>query len=166
MGLFGVSNSDLLLELKAIRKQADRMERSLTTIGPYLGRIDRRTKQILTRLLSPGQLALTVTGENGVSLKFQIQLPAPPTTPNDIVKGLLDVSVAGVALPSIDTSPGQSTVDAIGFEGADNDAVDVRYVYVDDAGNESGVSTLSITLTDTLAPPTPGALGLTVTEET
>jgi len=57
-------------------------------------------------------------------------------------------------------------LEAAGFECADNAEVFVSLVDIDDAGNRSAAREQTFTVTDTMAPPVPGTIGLEVTGET
>lgn len=130
----------------------------------------QESNQLLGRLLErlrllpqPGPLSISVTKENGSMLTFTVQLPAEPIGFNDIASGELTVTIAGGAPAVMPTTKGQTEV--AGLTGNDNDSVSLSFVYIDDAANRSYPSTFSDTLKDSIAPPQPGALGITVTGE-
>lgn len=95
-------------------------------------------------------------------LQFKIVLPPPGAA--DVVGRDLTV-VIGSGEPTLQTLDGDA-LEATGFEGNDNDSVTATLVDVDDAGNHSPPSTAQTTLTDTIPPPAPEALGFVVTGET
>ena len=119
----------------------------------------------LRDLPDPGPLSLTVTQELGTMLQFKIVLPALPDPPGDIASGLLKVTIGDGAEQSFATAKDQLEVP--GLEGEQGQAVNASFVYIDDAGNPSADSSKleNIILADTIPPPSPGVLGLSVTAE-
>lgn len=116
---------------------------------------------------TPRRLQLVVTGEGQMAniLNFKINLPELPPEPNDIVSGELTLVIGEAAPQIIFTAKDQ--VEVLGFAGKQDDTVEAAYVFIDDAGNRSEQpSTLTVVLTDTIAPAVPGALGIVVTGET
>ena len=138
---------------------------SLTAYGRKIKRIEANTKWLVMRHITPGPL--TIKGQITMAdrIQFQVALPAPPETLNDISHGKLTVDIPGeeqIVLDSLTLD--QETVGP--FEGPQDSEVTLSFVYVDDAGNESEPSEATVTLIDTFPPPAPGALGITVTGET
>ena len=191
MGFFSPNYRDVILQLKLARDQIvyaigslgdqledkDQVLAAICTLRKEVGQLGLQLAEINRRLLwiergfsRPGTLGLTVTAEENDMLRFEIQLPPLPSQPNDIDHGMLTVVITpeGGEPTTIGPRPvpaEATTVEDPEFLGPDNAAVDLSFTYVDDAGNESGASTLSVTLTDTIAPPTPGTLGLTEVSE-
>lgn len=94
-------------------------------------------------------------------LIFKISLP--PVGASDVVERRLTVTVGG-GDPIVATM--DPTVDTTGeLAGNDNDAVHAELIDVDDSGNQSQPSTLDAVLTDTIPPPQPGAMGITMIRE-
>jgi len=90
-------------------------------------------------------------------LIYGVALPAPGAP--DVVKRTLKVTINGEA---------KDDVDAVGAEikANDGDKVSLVLVDTDDAGNESLPSApFEFTAVDTIAPPAPGAVGVTLLRE-
>ena len=96
-------------------------------------------------------------------LQFKLQLPTP--TVSDVVAQEVSVTInAGNPIILILT-PGSEVVDAQ-FEGATGAEVATTLVDIDSSDNRSEPRNLVFVLTDTIAPPQPGEIGLTVTGQT
>ena len=128
--------------------------------------INRLTLEIealtrVIRLKTPGLVTIAIQSEDGEMLQFVLNLP--PAGAADVIARELTVAIGTNAsvtfnlLGTADVSEGMS--------GADNDPVTGTLVDIDDAGNRSEPRTFSFVLTDTIPPPTPGEVGLTVTGE-
>lgn len=94
-----------------------------------------------------------------MGLVYQLILP-PPGAP-DVVKRTLKSTVNGVEQPDVDivSDPFEVTF-------ADNDSVTLSIVDTDDAGNVSPPSEpFAFTATDTIAPPQPGQVGVSLLRE-
>lgn len=109
----------------------------------------------------PGPLRLTVISEDRDMLQFKLVLPAPGAP--DVVSRELSVKVGEGDAVVQPLAP--DALEVVGFEGADNAVVAVSLVDIDDAGNRSEAREQQFTLTDTIAPPQPGEIGLQVTAE-
>ena len=120
--------------------------------------IKRLTKVL--RLKRPGLVFLTIKNEVNDMLFFQLTLPAPGAS--DVIKRTLTTQIGSASPVSIDLAVADSVPE---MSGADNDVVQGYLVDVDDAGNSSDPSSFSFVLTDTIPPPAPGQVGLTVTRE-
>lgn len=92
-------------------------------------------------------------------LVYSIVLPEPGAP--DVVKRTLKVTTAGVAQPDVDvTAPGVELKFEQGVE------VTLALVDTDDAGNESPISeSYTFTTADTIAPPQPGLVSLSLVRE-
>jgi hypothetical protein len=101
-----------------------------------------------------------LTKEENDMLFFEFELPAPGAS--DVVTRKLTVKVGSADASTVDLAVGAASPE---FSGADNDVVEGSLVDVDDAGNSSEPSNFSFVLTDTIAPPLPGQVGLKVTRE-
>lgn len=112
----------------------------------------------------PGILRLAVYSEESDMLKFKLT-PIPAPGAPDVVRRELTVTVADGAPTLIELAPDQTEATSDTFVGNDNDRVLTSLVDIDDAGNRSPAREQEFTLTDTIAPPEPGAIGLEVTEE-
>ena len=109
----------------------------------------------------PSFIFLEVYKEENDMLKFKLVLPEPKA--KDVVSRELSTTVAqGIADLKV---VGPTDVDIVGFEGNQDDAVEVTLTDIDDAGNRSETRVQSFILVDTIAPPQPGEIGLVVTEE-
>lgn len=96
-------------------------------------------------------------GESENMLVYGVVLPAPGAP--DVVKRTLKITINGEA---------KDDVDAIGAEikANDGDKVSLVLVDTDDAGNVSLPSApFEFTAVDTIAPPAPGAVGVTLLRE-
>lgn len=92
-------------------------------------------------------------------LHYVVLLP-PPSAP-DVVNRRLSVNGSDFNINPNMTEFG-------GFSGSDGDSVFVRVVDIDDATptpNESPPREMTFTLTDTIAPPQPGEIGLRIVSE-
>jgi len=94
-------------------------------------------------------------------LHFRIVLPPP---------GASDVTARELAYQIGDGEQVIETLEAsatelAGLSGNDNDQVVVSLTDIDDAGNRSEPREQTFTLTDTIAPPQPGEMGLIVDSE-
>lgn len=94
-------------------------------------------------------------------LQFVINLPGVGAA--DVVERRLTVTI-GAGEPQL-LNPATDATESIELSGNDNEPVHAELVDVDDAGNVSQPSTLDAILADTLPPPAPGAMGITVTGE-
>lgn len=111
----------------------------------------------------PGRINLVVLSEgNDGMLNFKLVLPTPGAP--DVIGRELTYAI-GTAEPTTVALAAAATEYA-GLSGNDNDAVAVSLVDVDDAGNRSEARSQTFTLTDTIAPPQPGELGLVIESET
>jgi hypothetical protein len=113
------------------------------------------------RLRKPGPIFVRVYEGEDSMLKFVLVLPQKGAA--DVVQRELTVQV-GEGDPVV-VSLGGDEVESGTFEGEDGDSVSGSLVDVDDAGNKSEAREFSFVLVDTVAPPTPGEVGLKVTEE-
>lgn len=129
-----------------------------------LGRIEKRLYEI-ARLLRvppmPAPLKLNLKGQVGLMLHFEVTLPPPGAA--DVVSREFSIAIGEGEVSIITLEP--TAVSAGPFEGNDNDVIKLTLVDVDDAGNRSEARSQELVLTDTLAPPQPGEMGLVVTSE-
>lgn len=129
------------------------INRTLTKFLPHLKRIAGAER--------PGVIYLQTRSQEGTMLTFDIVLP--PATASDTTKGELAVTIGNAEPQVIETAVGQERV--TGLSGEDGAPVSASFVFIDDANNRSEPSTLEAVLTDTIAPPQPGSLGIEVTGE-
>ena len=115
----------------------------------------------LLRLRQPGLVFLKVVSEEGTMLKFKVALP-PPGAP-DVVSRNLSLTIGDEETMMV-TLPG-SALESEEYIRAEGTVITGSLSDVDDAGNVSPARDFSLTLVDTIAPPMPGEVGLTVTEE-
>ena len=137
----------------------------LSLLSKLLKALNELTKAIqaatkILRLKRPGLVFLKLTKEENDMLFFTLELPAPGAS--DVVTRKLSVKVGSADAVSVDLAIGDAVPE---FSGNDNDVVEGYLVDVDDAGNGSLPSEFSYVLTDTIAPPAPGQVGLKVTRE-
>lgn len=116
---------------------------------------------VYERPAMPGIIILLVTFQENEMLKFKLVLPAPGAA--DVVKRELSVKIADA--DAVLAELAADALEADGYEGQDDDAVEVSLVDIDDAGNRSEARVQTFTLADTIAPPVPGEIGLVVTAE-
>jgi hypothetical protein len=101
--------------------------------------------------------SVTLLGEDNGMLKYQLVAPEPGAP--DVVSRELTITVDGVQAEVMEFAyPG----DAPQFSVDDNAEVMLTLIDTDDAGNRSAPSeSFTFTATDSVAPPAPGALGVT-----
>jgi len=114
----------------------------------------------ILRLRKPGRVFLVVRKEDSM-LKFVLVLPEPGAV--DVVTRRLLVQINGAEPLTYDLA--SSTLESEELSGDDNDTITGSLVDVDDSNNSSEPRDFEFILTDTIAPPLPGELGLRVTEE-
>jgi len=113
-------------------------------------------------LAKPGIMKLAQTRQgDGKMLFFTLTIPPPGAA--DVVKRELTVKI-GDAEPTV-VELATDVVVSEEMSGNQDDVVLASLVDTDDAGNVSPAREQSWTLTDTIPPPEPGELGLTVTRE-
>lgn len=131
-------------------------------IGYHRGFLKTTYKAVVSLGLAPskpGATKLHTTAEVRDMLKFVIVLPEKTAEEFDVVSRQVTIAINGVVAATLTAAATDTEVGP--FAGRDNDQIDVSVVNVDDAGNVSAVaSTLSTVLTDTFAPPAPGALAV------
>ncbi len=113
------------------------------------------------RLKKPNVVFIKIVSQEGNMLKFKLLLP--PAGAKDVVKRNLLVQI-GTGEPKTTFLDG-SAVESELLEGADNDAITGSLVDVDDANNASEPRTFSFVLVDTIPPPQPGEIGVSVVSE-
>lgn len=109
----------------------------------------------------PGVIKLAEKSQEDSMLLFDLVLPAPGA--KDVVSRELEIKI-GEGEPVVSSLAADATL-ATGFQGEDNAVVLAKLTDIDDAGNRSPAREQSWTLTDTIAPPEPGEMGLNVTAE-
>jgi len=149
-------------KLAAMTTSAESIARSL--------RIIAESQQDIVKLLkravgapNPGSISIVYKGEDEMArLKFDVALPAWPAG-DEVVSGELTTVIGGVS-NVVPVAKGDAAV--VGLVGDQDAAVELSFVYVDNAGLKSAnPSTFSAVLVDTIPPPDAGALGITVTGE-
>jgi len=113
------------------------------------------------RFKKPGLVFLKVLSEEGDMLNFVLNLPAPGAA--DVVNRKLVVKIGDADAVEVELAGDALVSDS--YAGEQDAAVSGTLVDVDDAGNASEPSEFAFTLADTIAPPKPGDIGLTVTAE-
>jgi hypothetical protein len=110
----------------------------------------------------PGVVKLFTISQGADSmLKFKLTLPPPSAA--DVTTVELKTKIGDADEFIAHYPAAQAEVD--GFEGFEGVPVLVSLVDIDDAGNRSEAREQSFTLSDTIAPPQPGEVGLVVTGE-
>jgi hypothetical protein len=116
----------------------------------------------------PASIRLRVVSEDesmaGV-LNYDVIIDLSNQSP-DVVRGELTVEGTSSGEPFTETitvAPDQGSV--TGLMGDQDSQVNLSFVWVDDADNQSESVGLSATLKDTIPPNAPGGLGITVTGE-
>lgn len=141
--------------------QKKRLKRLEETIREGLGEVAKQLRMTRHVCSRPGPLSARITREFDMGLYFVISLP--PIGAADTVTRQLSVAIAGgTALVSF---PALEAADSEEYFGEQNDSIEAKLVDIDDVGNRSQPSVLEAVLTDTIAPQTPGALGVRVTRE-
>lgn len=105
----------------------------------------------------PGLMKVTHPTEKDGMLVYKAQLPALPDPIGDIVKQRLAVTADDA--PVLNVELDLTATESPEFKVADNAAVKLSLVYIDDAGNVSAPSEQSFTAVDTIPPDAPGAFG-------
>ena len=98
-------------------------------------------------------------------LKFKVLLPAfdaANANDDDVATRKLTVTVGSGTAINVDAAATDTEVVNDLFVGNAGDLVSLSLVDVDASGNASPASTGTVTLADTIAPPTPGSLGAEV----
>ena len=135
------------------------LSKLLIAIQRLIKAIDANTKVL--RLKRPGLVFLVLTREENNVLFFVLDLPTPGAS--DVVTRELSVQIGSNAPQNITLT--RDALVSAELSGNDNDIVQGSLVDIDDAGNSSDASNFSFVLLDTIAPPNPGAVGLTVIRE-
>ena len=110
---------------------------------------------------APGLVFIKVVREENGMLIFKLALPV--TGASDVVKRTLVVKVGEAEPQTIELK--SSATETEELSGNDGETVVGTLVDTDDAGNDSPASEFSFVLTDTIAPPKPGEVGLNVLRE-
>jgi hypothetical protein len=160
---------DIVEAINASAKSRDyRLEllvASVNNIAAVLKRFFRPPNPGRLKLIMVAEIPRTGDTQMVDIIAFKVQLPDPPTEPNDIVNGQLTVQIGGADPQVIITAKDQ--IEVIGLSGEQDSTVNLAFVYIDDSGLISREpSTLVGTLIDTFPPPNPGVLGLIITGET
>jgi hypothetical protein len=166
--------SDALCEIRAglgrVQAQQSQLLRNQATLARNQQLIWDRLETI-ERLIKcgyqPGEVTVTITGERsveGMADKIQFDVNLPPKAAPDVVNRELTVDF-GDGNPNVFELSGDENV-VTGLEGDQDSTVNLALVDIDDAGNRSEASTASATLVDSVAPPKPGELGVTIIGET
>lgn len=173
MGLFTGPSSESVNDLALAIRQHSATQ---TGLGSELSRITRVLEGIRKELEElnshwppnrPGLLTLRMLAErmDGM-LTFVVTVPAEPESQAaEVVSREASVTV-GDGLTQTSALEGSGDAEVGPFEGAQDTAVTVSVVNIDDAGNRSEPRTQSFVLVDTIPPAAPGEIGLRVTGET
>lgn len=113
------------------------------------------------RLRKPGVVFIKKISQEEDMLKFVLSLPTAGAA--DVVARKLSVKIGEADVALIDLPA--DALETAELSGAEGSPVVGSLIDVDDAGNESTPSEFSFVLTDTIAPPQPGSVGLRVTAE-
>jgi hypothetical protein len=125
--------------------------------------IDAVLRDILLRCSNPGLLRISITGEDPMADKILFQVVLPPKSAPDVVRRELTVSFADGSQDVIELSADATSSDTL--KGDQDSEISVSLVDIDDAGNRSEPSLAAFELLDTVAPPAPGELGLSIVGE-
>ena len=153
-------------ELGAITVLETRLTSLVTVVqlhAKHIRAIEEALEQLATTVPAPGKVILRVVAEVNNMLKFELDLP--PISAPDVIKRSLAVTIGSGTTIDLSPDPAAATISDERFVGQDNDQVTIVLTDTDDAGNVSPASTTTIILTDTIAPPEPGAVGLRVVAE-
>lgn len=112
------------------------------------------------RLRKPGPVFLYLFNETDGMLEFKLLLP--PAGAQDVVTREVRLMLGDTPVEfTLDKNDRETGI----YQAEDNTVISGSLVDVDDAGNRSEVREFSFTLTDTIAPPQPGEIGLEVVGE-
>lgn len=164
MWLF-TSNAEKFIALATQRdKVLETQQCMLELMEQKFARLEQLVFDLQLKLGPSDPVRIVITGENAMAdlIQFKVVLPA---------KSAPDVSFREVTLIINDGTPDirNLAADALelnALEGPQDATVSVSLVDVDDKGNRSIPSTASLLLTDNVAPPQPGEIGLEITGET
>lgn len=136
----------------------------LTTLGDRLDAIDGQLQRIVMQTYRPAVPTFSVLSQ-GASGMFTFCFDTPTPTAADVVQGTLSVSIAGAPAIVVLTDGTAKRVEDAQFVGNQGDTVHVDYSLTDDDGNTSSTASADYVISDTVAPPAPGAPALVVTGE-
>lgn len=125
--------------------------------------IDAVLRDILLRCSNPGLLRISITGEDPMADKILFQVVLPPKSAPDVVRRELTVNFADGSQDVIELAADATSSDTL--KGDQDSEISVALVDIDDAGNRSEPSLAAFELLDTVAPPAPGELGLSIVGE-
>ncbi len=150
-------------ELINIRNYASSLESESIITRDSIDDLERTNRAILKvlRLRQPGLLFLNVISQDKNMLNFNLTFPPPGAS--DVVKRNLFIRIGTNDPESIDY-PADAT-ESKEFQGYEGWTVAGTLVDVDDAGNQSQPREFNFNLADTIAPPKPGELGLSINSE-
>ena len=135
------------------------------TVAMTLTRIADSLAAMRFQFSTPGQLQIVFTKKRRMghmdTISFKVVLPT--LLDADVVSRELTVQVSD--LPPVVATLDTAATESDGYSGEQDAPVTVTLVDLDDAGNRSEPSTLSVTLTDTFPPAKPGELSLVQTGE-
>jgi hypothetical protein len=150
------NKSDHLKIMRILDKQDEYVEKNIQVIRSLV-------EDVLLRSY-PRPMVSKITAqkwENNMStLVFDVSLP--PKAAPDVAKRLLTVVING-STEVLELLPDASVY--TGLQGPQDASVSLSLVDLDDAGNSSPPSELAFVLLDTVPPPQPGMLGVSVTAE-
>jgi hypothetical protein len=146
----------ILTQLAVLQVRQDSMQAQLDRIEQALYALMLRVPAGTVQIHTTGEMIMA----DVQTLIFDVTLP-PPAAP-DVVTRKVTVEINGES--STLTLDAEATT-VTGLKGLQDAVVTVTLVDVDDAGLESPPSTKTVTLVDTIAPPAPGELGITVSGE-
>lgn len=137
----------------------DETTKRLVVIQNSLNRLERQIARLLIPV--PGQFGeLKLIAEDSQNmLIYTIPLPPVPSPKGDVVSG--EFTKNGEVVQTVDIAALESgtVVTSDEFSAADNEAVELKYTHIDDAGNRSEPVTFNFTATDTIPPAAPEGFG-------
>lgn len=164
MWLF-TSNAEKFIALTTQRdKVLETQQRMLELMEQKFASLEQLVFDLQLKLGPSDPVRIVITGENAMADLIQFKIVLPPKSAPDVAVRELTVTIGDGTADIRNLSADASVLD--GLEGAQGATVSVSLVDVDDQGNRSSASTASLVLTDNVAPPQPGEIGLEITGET
>jgi hypothetical protein len=127
---------------------------------PFSG-IERQLRRLVRKQTRPVGLRARAITQRFSMLIYSVS--AAPAVDADVVSRRLTVTVNGEAREPVDFTADATSFGELGF--ADDDAVVLTLVDIDDAGNSSEPAVFEFVATDTIPPAKPGEFGVTLLRE-
>lgn len=163
-------------DLRLLRQEMQTLREEVQAIRQGQEEIVRLIRDVRFRVTRPASISLRVTGEMIVAkvkkIQFVAELPPRPESDsewNEIASGVLEVVIGEevITIPTVKEQQLTETREVTDerFLVEQNTTVPVTFQYIDDAGNLGAKAEAIITITDTIPPVVPGAIGLRAVAE-